>query len=105
MSIITPDVYSYKDPQPIQPYGEAVVTMGLEVRDATNGYGIISRGLLWELQAIWLDIQAVAPLMTSWTDAPGASIITTWAPASGSSLSTSWTPSQFGIFGDYYETD
>lgn len=99
--IIAPDVYSYRDPQPIQVYGEALVSFGLEVRDGIDGYGLVSRGLLWELQAIWLDIQEAAPILTSWTASAGASIVTTWTAASGSSVSTSWTPSQFGIFGDY----
>lgn len=89
MSIIKPDIYSFKSPQPIQVYGEALVTSGLFVRDGVNGFGLVTRGLTWEMQAVWLDIQAAAPITTTWSAAAGASITTTWTPCLG------------GIFGDY----
>lgn len=88
MSIIRPDVYSYKDTQNIQVYGEALLSYGLEVRDGINGYGLVTRGFLWETQAIWLDIEFAAPLATSWSN-------------SDAMISTAWTTSAGGIFGDY----
>lgn len=100
MSIVTPEVYSYQDTQHIHVYGESVVSSGLEVRDAVDGYGLISRGLLWELEAIWFDPELVDGITTSWS-ASDTVITTVWTD-SNSSVTTSWNQVQFGYWGDYY---
>jgi hypothetical protein len=82
------------------PYGEAILSNGLEVRDAVNGYGLVSRGFLWQLYDIWLDITASAPLVTSWSNSQ-TSITTIWSNIASSSIVTAWTPTQFGVYGEY----
>lgn len=76
------------DSNNITVYGEAVVSGGLEVRDGVSGYGLVTRGFIYELYNIWLDIQAAAPITTTWAN-------------SNSSITTTWTPSSQGLFGDY----
>lgn len=76
--IVQPDVFSYKSPNPLQVYGESVVDRGLVVRDATNGYGLLTFGLVWEQYQIWADKDYLANISTSWTAAAGASITTVW---------------------------
>lgn len=98
--IVQPNVYTWKDPDPVFVYGEAVVTQGLEVRDMTNGYGAVSRGLLWELYDIWIDSQYYDGRSTTWTAAAGSSIITNWTDANPV-ITTTWTPVQYGIWGEY----
>lgn len=82
-------VYSYKDQEPIVPFGEALLSFGLEVRDGISGFGQLTRGLLWEYSNIWIDIDAAAPISTSWQSAD-TSITTSWT-SSDASLVTTWT--------------
>lgn len=79
------------------PYGEAIVSRGLEVRDAINGLGLVSFGLLWQKFDIWLDTQVVAPLTTVWSAAAGSSVSTTWTAAAGASITTTWTSSYLNL--------
>lgn len=88
MSLVEPDVYSYKDPDPIVPYGVAISTFGLTQTDVYNGYGAVSRGLLWQLYDIWLDYELYDSVTTSWANSDSV-ITTTWAD-SDSVISTSW---------------
>lgn len=71
----------------IQPYGEALVTFGLEVRDGISGIGLVTRGFIYDTYAIWLDTTVAAPITTNW--ATGVSV-----------AATTWTDESFGIFGD-----
>ena len=86
--IIQPDVFSYKDPNPIFPYGESIVSGVLAVRSAVNGYGAVSRGLLWNLYDVWIDTEYYAPITTTWS-------------SSESVITMVWTSPQFGIYGEY----
>lgn len=101
MSIVRPDIYSYLSPDPIFPYGEAVLTGGLENRGAINGYGAVTRGFLWQLYDIWTDVQYYSSITTTWSVAAGSSIATTWQAAAGASISTTWNSVRFGVWGDY----
>ena len=98
--IVQPDVYSYKDPDAIFPYGMALVTNGLVNIEASNGYGLVSRGFLWQLYDVWLDYELYDNISSSWSDA-NALVTTSWAAAAGSSVSTSWGDVQYGIWGEY----
>lgn len=80
-------------------YGEAVLTRGLGVRDAVNGYGLDSWGLIWQGPDIWLDTTAAYPLTTSWSNTE-TSITTTWTNTE-SVITTTWTECQNGLFGEF----
>ncbi len=99
MSIITPEVYSYKDIDPYVVYGEAVVSSGLEVRQAINGAGLTTRGLIWQLYDIWIDTEYYAPLVTSWANSE-ASVTTTWT-SSEANVTTTWADVQYGVWGEF----
>lgn len=99
MSIVKPDIYSYKTIEPIFPYGEALTTFGLMNRHAIDGFGVVTRGLLWEMYQIWIDTTFYAPITTTWANTE--TLLTTVWTAVGSSLTTAWTPTQFGIYGEY----
>ena len=73
-------------------YGEALLSFGFEVRDAIDGMGIVTRGLIWHCPQIWIDQQNVAGIVSTWTNASSASS-TAWTQASGagSSTTTTWT--------------
>lgn len=77
MGIIEEDFYSYKSPDPIVPYGMGIGSFGLTQGDVSNGYGLVSRGLLWQLYQIWLDVESYDNISTSWADSD-AVITTTW---------------------------
>lgn len=70
-------MYNVKDVNDVWPYGESLVSSGLMVRDAVNGYGLVTRGFLWQLYDIWIDTTAAA------------------------NITTTWTPTQYGIWGEY----
>lgn len=96
MSIVTPEVYSYKDTQSIFPYGEAMMNDGLVVRDAVDGFGLMTDGFLWELEAIWIGSQSA--ISTVWSALAGASSLSTsWSPIVGVTV-TNWTAST--VFGE-----
>lgn len=76
------------DPNKIAVYGEAIVTNGLEVRHGIDGYGLVTRGLLWQLFDIFIDTDSKDAITTSWSN-------------SESVLSTAWTDTQYGIYGEY----
>ncbi len=88
MSIIEEDVYSYKDPDPIVPYGVGIVTFGLTQWDALDGYGPSSRGLLWQLYQIWFDTEFYDNISTSWTN-DNSSITTSWTD-DNAVITTTW---------------
>lgn len=85
------------------PYGEAIITSGLVVRDAIDGLGLVTFGLLWTGGNIWLDIQAVDGISTIWTlpwNTDG--IVTTWTyPWNTDGITTTWADSVFGVYGEY----
>lgn len=88
MSIVLEDFYSYKSPDPIVPYGVSIVDYGLTAWDAVDGYGLVSRGLLWQLYQIWFDTQYYAPLVTSWANSD--TVITTSWTDDNAVISTTW---------------
>lgn len=96
MSVTTPNVNS----QSVFPYGEPLVSRGLFNRDAVDGFGLLSFGFLWELQAIWIDTNLASNLSTGWTARIGVTM-TSWTRAAGSSIATSWTSPRFGTWGEY----
>ncbi len=60
-------------------YGEALVSRGLFVRDAVNGYGAVTfmqNGFLWQFYDIWLDTDKEDNVSTSWSNVSTPS--TTW---------------------------
>ena len=54
------------DPLDFHVYGEALLTNGLVVRHAVNGYGLLTDGLLWQLYDIFINTES--SLTTTWTD-------------------------------------
>lgn len=86
--IVQPDVYSYNSPNPVFVYGEALLSGGLANRQATNGYGMVTRGLLWQLYDIFIDTEYISPITTTWA-------------SSESVITTTWTSPQYGMWGDY----
>ena len=77
MSIIQPEVYSWIDPDPIDPYGVAIVDLGFTEGNMINGYGLLSRGLLWQFYDVWCDQQFYDNISTNWSDDDEV-ITTTW---------------------------
>ena len=59
------------------PSGEALATRGLENRGIQNGFGLVTRGLVWQMYDIWFDVDYYK------------------------SITTTWTPVQFGVWGEY----
>jgi hypothetical protein len=88
LSIASPSVYS-----------ESVLTQGLEVRDAIAGLGLLTRGLVWPAPQIWLGLDQISGISTSWS--VGATVATTtWSNTSGPS-STTWTDEpKSGLWGE-----
>lgn len=66
--IVQPNFDSNFAPNPLFPYGEAILTRGLKVNHAIDGMGILTRGLLWELYSVWFDVEYYSPITTTWTD-------------------------------------
>lgn len=91
MSLVEPNVYSYKDPNPIDPYGVAICSLGLTQWDMVNGYGPLTRGLLWQFYDVWCDVEFYDNLSTSWSNSN--SVITTTWTNSNSVISTTWSAS------------
>lgn len=89
MAIVEEDFYSYKDPEKIVPYGMGIVSFGLTQGDVSNGYGLLTRGLLWQLYQIWLDVELYDSISTSWTDSD--SVITTTWTNDNASITTNWS--------------
>jgi hypothetical protein len=78
-----------RDINDVSVYGEALLTHGLVVRQAVNGYGLLTRGFLWQLYDIFIDVDDAQNLSTSWSNTETA-LTTTWAN-SETSLTTTWT--------------
>jgi hypothetical protein len=87
--IVQTQFYSSMNPNPIYPYGEALVTFGFENRGVVNGPGLVTRGFVWQLYDIWFDTEFYAP------------ITTTWAAYGATLTSTTWTSPPIGMAGDY----
>lgn len=65
------------------PYAESVTNFGTAVSQAGgNGFGLMTRGLLWQAYDIWFDSDAHDGITTTWTSS-NASITTTWTPCNG----------------------
>lgn len=99
MSIVAPDVVGYDKAEPVFPYGMPLVSDGLVNIDAVDGFGLLTRGFLWELYQIWFDIEFYDGLSTSWGSSE-AQVTTNWA-SSEANITTMWTAPQFGIYGEY----
>lgn len=71
------------DPNEIFPYAESVSNFGTCVSaQGGNGFGLLTRGLLWQAYDIWFDVDAHDGITTSWTSS-NASITTTWTLCGG----------------------
>lgn len=97
--VVQPNIDTYWAPDPVFPYGEALVTAGfVNARSMTNGLGLVTRGLLWQLYDIWFDQEYYDGLGTVWANSD--SILTTnWT--SPAPISTTWTSSQYSQWGEY----
>lgn len=81
-----------------QAYGEALMSNGLYTRSGISGIGLITRGFVYGVYDIYLDIEKSAPITTSWVI--GSSVaLTSWSVGS-SVAATSWNEEQQGYFGD-----
>lgn len=79
---------SQNDPNSTYPYAESVTDFGTCVRlQGGNGFGLLTRGLIWQVYDIWFDLDANDGLSTSWT-------------ASNSNITTTWADCVGGIFGE-----
>ena len=83
-------------------YGEAVVTFGFTVSGATDGVGLLTRGLVWDCSQIWWPNGSGSSLATTWTaNGWGSSTVTNWTKNGwGSSTVTTWTPVGKGYWGE-----
>jgi hypothetical protein len=61
-------------------YGEALLDYGICVRQAVNGYGLETFGLVWQGPDIWITPSAHDGVTTTWTSSETA-ITTTWTPS------------------------
>lgn len=74
---------SQQDVNETFPYAQSVSTFGTDVAlQGGNGYGLVTRGLLWQLFDIWFAPDSHDALSTSWTSS-NASITTTWTECTG----------------------
>lgn len=80
---------SVRDQNDVTLYGESIVSNGLVVRQAINGFGLLTRGFLWQLYDIFIDVDRAANLSTSWSNTESI-LTTTWANTE-TSLTTNWT--------------
>jgi hypothetical protein len=80
---------SVRDQNDVSVYGEALLTNGLVVRHGINGYGLLTRGFLWQLYDIFIDVDRAQGLSTSWSNSE-SSLTTTWSNTE-TSLTTNWT--------------
>ena len=69
------------DPNDVFSYGQGNLTYGLVVGSAVNGFGLVTRGFLWQAHDIWLNLNNVAGVSTSWS-----------LPSGYTTLTTTWTP-------------
>jgi hypothetical protein len=86
--IVTPPIYNYNDPDPVFVYGEPIATFGFENHGVVNGFGLLTRGLLWQYFDLWFDADYYSNLATTWSDADAT-------------ITTTWTSPQYGMFGEY----
>jgi hypothetical protein len=93
-SLITPPVYDIQGtPDPTFVYGEPLVTYGLEnAGSAVNGFGLLTRGLIWQVLDIWFDVDYYN----------SNTVVNTWSsPQDISPITTTWTNPQYGMLGPY----
>lgn len=79
-------------------YGMADLSNGMVQIDQMNGYGLITRGFLWQLGEIWFYPQEAAPITTTWAYT-GASLATGWTASFGyagstHTITTTWADSR-----------
>lgn len=91
MDFLMFDSISIHDQNNTIAYGEALTNYGLVVRDAVNGWGLVTRGFLWQAYDIWIKIEDYDAVTTSWSDSD-AVISTSWSD-SNASITTVWTDS------------
>lgn len=78
---------SMQDQNSTFPYAESVSTFGTCVpMQGGNGYGLVTRGLLWQWWDIWFNQDAADGVVTTWT-------------ASNTFVETTWDPCIGGVFG------
>ena len=92
-------VQTGSSPNPVFPYGESIVTSGLQNRGVINGYALVTRGFLNQLYDIWFDNEFFASITSVWTSAD--SVITTSWSNSDATITTTWVDMQFGTSGEY----
>lgn len=78
------------DPNAVFPYGMPLLDQGLVMVQAIDGFGLVTRGLLWQAYEIW-GPNGDEGLVTSWTDDPSGSVTTVWTADPSSSITTTWT--------------
>jgi len=90
------------------PYGMALLDFGLAVQGANNGFGLVTRGLVWQGYDIWFDPTPVAGVSTIWaTYTFGVTVATGWTTYTfGITVSTGWSPSTVTSFvGEFPSTE
>jgi hypothetical protein len=87
-----------KDSMNVGALGMAMLTGGLCQIVAINGIGLVTDGFLWQGNAIWMDLNALSPISTSWASS-NASVTTSWS-SSNASITTAWAAAD--NFGDEF---
>lgn len=99
MGIVNEDVTSNNATDPVAVYGLALVTRGLSVGGAVDGFGLLTFGFLWQQFKIWFDRTFYESLSTSWSQTQTA-ITTSWTDTNAV-ITTSWTDTGSGAEGSY----
>lgn len=87
-----------RDPNSTFSYGMALEDFGLCQVEAINGFGLVTRGFLWQAYGIWANVENTIGISTSWTVyASGSS--NSWA-VENSSVVTTWTLDVSALFGE-----
>ncbi len=73
------------DPYGVYAYGEPLVNFGLVNRSAINGFGLVTRGFLWQDYYVWGPYAGIS-LTTSWSPSQDPSLVTVWTVSSNNEL-------------------
>jgi hypothetical protein len=55
-----------RDPNDVFSYGMAIADFGICQVEAVNGFGLCTRGFLWQAHAIWASVDGIG-ISTSWS--------------------------------------